>query len=335
MEFFLLGVVVTAAVMIGAYFIVRRVRRTKDADSSSSSSTNSASSRSVIRGPSLEEQRQARLEERQNETYRDLSNKYAEADTIEQHVALLREVENKRSDLSNYRYETLSSRIKEDIEAAEKDAQIRAEMAPKLIQFRALKILADNEVLFEQLHRILKDGDDPEAIIFYSDLEKYGEERDLEWLSAVYNAMLPERLKTLLETARTGTIEDYQKIRALVDDLVEYDYVDDNDDYIDAIIQQQFQKEWNEMVVRFFRDPGDEDYFEPTEPDGEEEIDALLHRARVEKDLLSLQMLRASIEDEDDVYYRFIELTQKELEEEVEQQLLALGLRPDEQESGV
>lgn len=320
----LLGIVIGAVMMAICFFAIRSIKR-----SHSNQKASAASSQHDNRSPmfeSAEDRRQREKEARQDSAYRELLNKYAEASTRGEYETVKRTVNSNRSQISEEQFDWLIEMVDTALEELERNERIAAEMAPKLAQFRALKSSTDSDYVFAELHKIYVLEQEEDVIIQYSELEAHGDEDDMDWMTSTYDKLVIERLQMLIATAITGTPEDYEKVRALHGELLDHHYVSKDHEDINELMDDETKKAWNEMVVRFLREPHpyddlyDYDYIEHSE------YDELIKKAR-EGDLLSLHLVVLMMEDSD-ISDRLVEIMTEEFNEQIEQQKLALGFLP-------
>jgi len=288
-----------------------------------------SASKSGPRSPSITPEEQLKLNS-QMRTYEALGVKYDSMSTRDGYVTLQREVESKRSSLSEDGYEQLKSVIGSAIKRIDDEVAARIIVDPKLAKFAALKNITDPELLFTELHRITitKDG-----VISEDELFQYGKEEDVVWLTKSYDKLLLEHFRKLLVTARQGTVADYQKVMELWEKLSEY-YSDSSEDR-DDIVESYLAKEWNEMIVRFKREVDwNEDLY------GYDDLRAeaypeIFRKAREDKDLLSIQV-SLMLANEDPAFVEAVAETRlKNLRDDLDTQLLAIGFKPDEEERSV
>ena len=288
-----------------------------------------SASKSGPRRPSITPEEQLKLNS-QMRTYEALSVKYDSLSTRDGYVTLQREVESKRSSLSEEGYEQLTRAIGSAIKRIDDEVAARIIVDPKLAKFAALKNITDPELLFTELHRITitKDG-----VISEDELFQYGKEDDVVWLTKSYDKLLLEHFRKLLVTARQGTVADYQKVMKLWEELSEY-YSDSSEDR-DDMVESYLAEEWNEMIVRFKREVDwNEDLY------GYDDLRAeaypeIFRKAREDKDLLSIQV-SLMLANEDPAFVEAVAETRlKDLRDDLDTQLLAIGFKPDEEERSV
>ncbi|MFY9227908.1 MAG: hypothetical protein WAO28_01080 [Candidatus Microsaccharimonas sp.] len=330
-----IGIVIGLALAGGVFGIVVLIKRRNAAweNSSTSSSRDEREDRRDTSREDAERSLATREAEAKNAAYRQMRDKYDAATTREEYVALQTELEAGRSKLAEADYDSLVSQIESEIEALDEEARARAEIEPKLAAFAALKNVTDKEELFTKLHPMFATDETP--VITYDELEEHAEEGDLDWLDTAYDEALIEHLKALLIAAREGTVADYKAVTKLWDELEDYssNTYDDRDD----LVSQNLATEWNEMIVRFKREPDyDEDLYGLDDLD-EDGYKAIIKKAREDHDLLSLRLLFIIVNEWQDSDFTDLLVASftEELQAQLDAQYLALGFTPNEQERSV
>lgn len=313
----LLAFVAGIALMALVSWIVRKVRR-----SSKDSNDKSASA-----GESFEQRKQREKEDRETALYDELYDRYHSSSTRVEYETLERDVRSNQSKLSVERYNRLINLITDMLGRLADEERRQAEMEPKLAKFRALKNSMDTDNVFTELHRInVLDAED--SIISYGNLESYGETADVNWMYSTYDRLVLERFRILITIARSGTVTDYRNVRTLFDELEENDYTNENHEDIEEILAEHLKDEWNEMIVRFVREPDSDDLFgydDLTEDDYKE----IVRKAREEGDLLSLSWI-ILLDDDGEIADTLVEVLMTEFRTELEKQHLALGFKSGE-----
>jgi len=256
--------------------------------------------------------------------YRDLHRRYATATSKSDYVQLLQDIKNKKSRLTERNYTQLSELTQQMINQLEKIERDRALVEPKLVSFRALKTLTNNEELFNELHRIAT-GDT--GILTYDELELYGTEEDVTWARAAYDTSLKEQFRKMLVTARNGTVADYKKVMVLWDELK--NFVSTKDEERKDFVREYLASEWNEMIVRFTREPDWYDDISGYDELDEDDLKEILRSALVDHDLLNMRVALLLADDSDftDV---IIAKVIGDITVELETQLQAIGFKPGE-----
>ena len=330
MDLLFIGIAIGLALAGGIVGIVVLIKR-RNAAWENTSSNSSRDERPDTSGHDAERSIASREAEAKEAAYSQLLDKYEAATTIDEYVSLQRELETKRSKLAEADYDSLISYIESAMTALDEEADARALIEPKLAAFAALKNVTDKEKLFTELHPIVVTNEEP--VITYDELEENAEEGDLEWLSQTYEEVLIEHLKKLVIAAREGTIADYEMVTTLWDELEEYDSntCDDRDD----LVSQNLATEWNEMIVRFKREPDYYDDLYGLDDLDEDGYKAIIKKAREDHDLLSLRLLFILAEDDSTFTDLLVASLTEELQVELDAQYLALGFAPDELERSV
>jgi len=318
---------VLAGAVVGIVVLIRR----RNAAWENTSQNSSRNERSDSSHKDAERSLASREAEAKNAAYRQMRDKYDAATTREDYVALQSELKTKQSKLTQADYDTLVSWIESEIETLDEEARARAVIEPKLAAFAALKNVTDKEELFIELHRIFLT--DEQAVITYDELEENAEENDLDWLNTTYDEVLIEHLKKLLIAAREGTVSDYKAVTTLWDELEEYGSNEDEDRV--EFVTKHLATEWNEMIVRYKREP---DYYEDLfglDELEEEDYKMIIKKAREDHDLLSLRLLFMLSDDDSDFTDLLVASLTEELQAELDAQYLTIGFAPDEQERSV
>lgn len=306
-----IGIVIGVALMGVAFVIARAVKKRKQKPSDEPHSSTSTS-----------------FDDTQKETkkaaYQELRDRYDYISTRDEHTSLLREIESKQSRLNREDYDRLVRLLNEGIQALDAAEQARSVVEPKLAQFRRLKNVMNREELFNELHRISQ-GD--ETVITYDELEEYGEKGDVEWLNKTYDELLIEQFRTLLVTARTGSVADYRKVMKLWEELEDFYSTDDDDRQ--EFVTKHLANEWNEMIVRFKRELDWDDDLFTLDDISDEDYPALINKARREGDFLSLRVALL-LSDDSSFTDALIENVTEEFERELDSQYAKLGFMPGE-----
>jgi len=306
----LIGIVLGLVIALAIYGI-RRLFKKDDSDSQSSSSDKSPD----------------RLrQEESTRTYAALVEKFEAAVSRSDYEKVLSEVKSKQSKLLPDDYDRLVPVVKNAIEGFDIEAAKRAAVEPKLAAFRTLQ----SAPTFDSLHRIYLEED---GIITIDEIDTYGEEGEAERLHRTYDALLLERLRELILTARAGTVGDYKKVTTLIEELGNYNSHDDED--VSELIGRYFTQEWNEMIVRFKRNLDVEyDLFGMGELD-EEAYKEIIKKAWEGNDLLSLALFNALSDYSGEFTDVFVEMVGGIFQEKLDAQLLAAGFKPGEEERSV
>lgn len=259
--------------IIGTYIVMAARQRRATEDSSSTAHINKPH-----RLPSLKEL--------QVQAYTELSEWYNKAETIEEHRALLLEIERRRSELGEGAYTSLTSRVQQCSEALEKRAAAAAAAEQHLVAFRELRRTARPEDLFRELHLInTTEG----GVITYNDLNEYGEKEEVEWFDRTYETLLQQHLGELLVAAQSGAPADYERVTTLWEQLA-YFRTEQGDDRKE-FVTKHLGDEWLEMIVRCKQELYWEDDLFPLDDIDEEGYATLIRKAREEHDFLSLRLV--------------------------------------------
>lgn len=256
--------------------------------------------------------------------YLDLRKRFEAATSKSEYENVLQDVKNKKSRLSEEDYDRLTDMAQSAIDQVEKLERDRQLVEPKLVRFRALKTLTDNEELFNELHRIATGNT---GILTYDELELYGTEEDDEWLRATYDKSLKEHFREMLVTARNGTVADYKKVMVLWEDLK--DFVSAKDEEREDFVREYLASEWNEMIVRFTREPDWYNDISGYDELEEDDLKEILRSALVDHDLLNMR-IALLLADDSDFTDVVIAKVMGDITVELETQLQAIGFKPGE-----
>ena len=251
--------------------------------------------------------------------------------TREECVEKLDDIKSRESDFQEEDYDWLvrdGERRLREIDSIEEE---RIETEPRLKNYRVFIETAAKVKLFNELHRI-KLG--TSKIISYTDIECFGAKGELEWFKRTYDELLVPRLRQLIMSARHGSVAHYQRVMVLRKELDGFQSSERED--IEDFIAKHLAYEWNEMIVRFKRNPDWYDDIFGYEDLTSEDYTRIITKARGEHDLLNLLVLIKLVEDGN---YNFVDALVATVVEELkiqrDAQQLELGFKPGEDERSI
>lgn len=265
--------------------------------------------------------------EAKNAAYYVLKDALALAASEDDYKKLLKEFDLQQSKLHKKHHDKLVEEANWCIEEIRAKQKERAKTEPKLQQLRALYDTTDNDQLFAELHRINLGVD---GIITYDQLDMFGEKGELERFSRTYDELLATHLKQLLVVARDGTIEDYQKVMKLWQELDEFISAANEDR--NEFATRHVAYEWNEMIVRFKRNPDLNNDLLGVDDLSRDDYRTILRKAREADDLLSLRLSVLLAEEDYNVGEVLAEMILEEFTDKLDKHYVTLGFALEEDE---
>jgi len=256
-----------------------------------------------------------------------LKDKMALATSEDDYMALLAEFTFQQGKLHEKHYKKLFTEATRRIQEISANQKEYAEIEPKLQKLRALYDTTDKDQLFAELHRVNLGVD---GIVTYDQLNTYGERGEVERFSRTYDELLAAHLKQLIVVARDGTVEDYQKVMKLWEELGEFVSADNEDR--DEFATRHVAYEWNEMIVRFKRNPDLQNDIFGMDNLSRDDHKTILQKARQTGDLLSLRLSVLLAEDDDIISEVLLEIVLEEFTKSLDDHYVTLGFKLEEDE---
>lgn len=324
----IIGIVIGLVVGIGAALVVSAVRR-RQAEWNQPQNRSASASIAQDSSDDEEEFQEPEPDDPKQIAYRELQVEYNAASIREEYTALKTKLESKKSTLTTDDYDYLLGQTNNMLSSLEQEERERAEFDAKIQQFRDLRTQTDREELFTDLHHILLLRDE-DHFITYDELENYGEQEDLDWAARTYDELVLERLGQLIDAAGSpgGTVEDYNKVREFYGELWDNSYTNADGNEIDDVMSDELKDAWNNMVVRFVREPDTSDDLYGYDDLDEDDYRKIIKGAR-EHDLLSLRLL-TMLSADGNIDDTLIEVFVTEFQTDLDAQHLALGFKSGE-----
>lgn len=261
---------------------------------------------------------------RKHERYQDLMQAFNDAESIDAYQRLLKTLEQSKSQILEDDYNRLKDSITRTIKELEDEATQAALMAPKLAAFQALKSRPDSTELFEILHRIHFEQD---GILTLDELEEHCTQSDTTWFYEKYEVLLVEHLRNLLLAARNGTAADYEAVMELWEDLEDFETT--KGEWRDELIEKHLLDEWNQVVVRFIREPDSDDELFGLDELDDDDYRTILEKIRESDDPLSLKVALILL-DETSFDQTVVEVFRETLNARIERFHEEIGFKPGE-----
>jgi len=265
--------------------------------------------------------------EAKDAAYYALKDKMALATSEDDYMALLAEFTFQQGKLHEKHYKKLFTEATRRIQEISANQKEYAEIEPKLQQLRALYDTTDKDQLFTELHRVNLGVD---GIVTYDQLNTYGERGEVEQFSRTYDELLAVHLRRLLIVARDGTVEDYRRVMTLWEELDEFSGAGGEDR--DEFVTEHVANEWNEMIVRFKRNPDLYNDIFGLDRLGRDGYKVILQKARQTGDLLSLRLSVLLAEVDYIVSEVLSEIVLEEFTKSLDDHYVTLGFKLEEDE---
>lgn len=263
------------------------------------------------------------------EFYAELNRKYMQAETRDEHSDLLSELESAKTKLFESNYTEMKGWIESEIKRLDERELARQLAAPQLAAFADLRNVTDEQLLFEELHRInFTEG----GVIDYEEVDEFGTPEDRLWLAQTYDQLLIPYFRSLLTEARNGGVDDYEKVMKLWQELEKY--TGPKGENRVSFVEQHMAREWNEMIVRFNPNPDYSEDFIGLDEIEPSDFPDIIRKAREEADPLSLWLVFEFSHDQDTFDIAIVDSVLGDLKVNNDAFRASRGFDPEEDEQG-
>lgn len=262
--------------------------------------------------------------------YDSLKSNFTLEMTRDECVKLKKKIESRKDTLLAENFDWLIAEVAHRLQGILDIAKERLETEPKLYKLRAFKGIANEEELFDELHRI---NLGTSTIISYNELESHGEKGEIQWFNKTYEELLLAHLRELLVIARCGTVEDYQKVMKLWHELDDFSSENGKDKI--EFVTHHLAREWNEMSVRFKRELDWYDDMLGLDELTDDDYKGIIKDARENHDFLSLRLSLLLTKDDDSFGAILLGIILAEFKTNLDAQYHAIGFKSGENERNV